>query len=299
MAITKNSGTLHPRNPHQGRYDFNALVKTMPSLEAYLEPNPTGDNTINFSDPVAVMSLNQALLAHYYQVNDWRVPAGYLCPPIPGRADYIHYLADLLGSDKSDADIVTHILDIGTGANCIYPIIGSQSYGWKFVGTETDQYAAKAARKIVESNSVLSGMVKIREQVHNKAFFKNVVKKDEYYDACMCNPPFYGSMTEANARNMRKQRNLSKSGKAESVSRNFSGHKSELVCHGGELGFLKRLMAESVEFKEQVGWFSCLVSNKDNLKPLRKVLGGLGVKKLEVVGMVQGQKVSRFIGWRF
>ncbi len=298
MVIAKNSGELHPRNPHQGRYDFNALGKTMPSLNAFLQANPTGDNTINFHDPVAVMTLNKALLAHYYQVKYWQVPAGYLCPPIPGRADYIHYLADLVGSDKPDADKVIHILDIGTGANCIYPIIGSQSYGWKFVGTETDVYAAKAARKLTDTNNCLKGMVNIRDQSHAKVFFENVVKKGEYYDACMCNPPFYGSMTEANTRNQRKQRNLSK-GKMITAPRNFAGHKSELVCHGGELGFVKRMMAESVKFNVQVGLFTCLVSNKDNLKPLKKVLSVLGAKRIEVVPMHQGQKTSRIIAWQF
>lgn len=299
MAITKNSGALHPRNPHQGRYDFNALVKAMPSLNAYLQPNPTGDSTINFGDVDAVRCLNKALLAHFYQVDHWQVPAGYLCPPIPGRTDYIHYLADLLGIDKPDSNRVVHVLDIGTGANCIYPIIGSQSYGWHFVGTESDKYAAKAAQKIIDANSCLKGLVKIRDQVHNKAFFKNVVKESEYFDACVCNPPFFASMKEANAQNIRKQRNLSKISNPVSASRNFSGHKSELVCHGGELGFLKRMATESVGFCTQVGWFTSLVSNKDNIKPLRKHLSTLGAKSIVVVPMYQGQKASRFIAWQY
>jgi 23S rRNA (adenine1618-N6)-methyltransferase len=43
-------------------------------------------------------------------------------PSIPGRADYIHYIADLLA--ESNNGIIPRSwdqgLDIGIGANCIY-----------------------------------------------------------------------------------------------------------------------------------------------------------------------------------
>ena len=151
----ERSETLHPRNLHQGRYDFAALCACCPELQVHLQPNPAGDQTINFSDASAVLSLNQALLAHYYQVKHWQIPSGYLCPPIPGRADYIHYLADLLARGNHGEVPLgkgVRVLDVGTGANCIYPIIGSQSYGWKFVGTDIDPVSIKTARAIVGAN---------------------------------------------------------------------------------------------------------------------------------------------------
>ena len=86
---------LHPRNPHQGRYDMEALCKACPELRSYLKSNPKDETTIDFSDSKAVLYLNKALLAHYYQTPNWQIPEGYLCPPIPGRADYIHHIADL------------------------------------------------------------------------------------------------------------------------------------------------------------------------------------------------------------
>ena len=152
---------MHPRNPHQGRYDLKALVGCCPELANYLVLNPRGEQTVNFSNEKAVRLLNQALLAHYYKIAHWDIPQGYLCPPIPGRADYIHYAADLLMGKKDNAQV----LDIGTGANCIYPIIGNRSYGWKFVGSDIDPLSVATAKLIVESNPVLKNKIKLTSVV--------------------------------------------------------------------------------------------------------------------------------------
>lgn len=93
---TSAKGQLHPRNPHQGRYDFPALTACLPELAAFVTITPRGEESIDFADPAAVKALNRALLAHFYGVRHWDIPPGYLCPPIPGRADYVHTAADLL-----------------------------------------------------------------------------------------------------------------------------------------------------------------------------------------------------------
>jgi len=56
--IKKNSadvGALHPRNPHAGRYDFAALCKSYPDMQGHLQPNPMGDQTIDFGDAQSVL----------------------------------------------------------------------------------------------------------------------------------------------------------------------------------------------------------------------------------------------------
>jgi len=145
---------MHPRNLHQGRYDFTLLCKALPALTEFVFKNQYGNLTIDFSQNRAVVALNQALLKQYYHVDFWQLPEGYLCPPIPGRADYIHGLADLLASQGGDIPTGKKIkvLDIGVGANCIYPIIGSQSYGWSFVGCDIDPISIKVAGSIVKFN---------------------------------------------------------------------------------------------------------------------------------------------------
>ena len=89
---------LHPRNRHSGRYDFATLIECCPELAPFVAPNAYGDDSIDFADPLALRALNRALLRHFYGVGPWDIPARYLCPPIPGRADHLHYLADLLAA---------------------------------------------------------------------------------------------------------------------------------------------------------------------------------------------------------
>ena len=97
-----------------------------------MQLNPYGKQTINFFNPQAVKALNKALLVTHYGIRYWDIPKNYLCPPIPGRADYIHYIADLIDPEgvnmmvKEECDDQPRrqcrCLDIGVGANCIYPL---------------------------------------------------------------------------------------------------------------------------------------------------------------------------------
>ena len=140
--------TLHPRNKHRQRYDFDALIKTSPALAQFVGINRYGDCAIDFADPKAVIALNSALLQHFYNIQNWRIPANYLCPPIPGRADYLHNIADLLATANGAMIPQTssiHVLDICVGANMVYPLIGQREYGWRFVGVDCDAIALNNA----------------------------------------------------------------------------------------------------------------------------------------------------------
>lgn len=289
---------LHERNKHRSRYDFASLVKHARELRDYVILNPYGDESIDFNNPMAVKMLNKALLRQDYQIEHWDIPEGYLCPPIPGRADYIHYLADLLAG-TNDGDIPLgnkiKILDVGTGANCIYPIIGHQTYGWSFVGTDVDKTAVRSAENIIAANASLRKDLTIRLQ-HNKGqIFKGVFRPGEQFDATICNPPFHASAAEAAAGSSRKQQNL---GKQKDVL-NFGGQHVELWCEGGELSFIRKMILESVSFASQVGWFTSLVSKSANLPFIYRALEQHAPLQVRTIEMAQGQKVSRFVAWTF
>lgn len=293
MATKSN---LHPRNQHSEGYDFVRLVAQTPELEAFTISNPVGQTTIDFQDVSAVRLLNRALLKTHYNIDFWDIPSGYLCPPIPGRVDYIHYLADLLaGSHNQEIPRGRHIkaLDIGTGASLVYPLVGQSEYGWHFTGVDIDAGAIKSARQICEFNKLA---MTIRRQSKPENIFCGVIQPKDAFHVTMCNPPFHKSIEHANKGTQRKWSNL---GKGRSTKLNFGGQNAELWCIGGEIKFIARMVEQSMEFADQCLWYTSMVSKKDNLQPLTKILRKAKVADFKVVEMAQGQKTSRFVAWTY
>lgn len=290
---------LHPRNRHRGRYDFAQLVRSSPALAGFLRPNPHGDRTIDYADPTAVKALNAALLRHFYSIQHWDIPPGYLCPPIPGRADYLHHAADLLAEgDAIPRGPAITVLDIGVGANCIYPILGRHEYGWRFVGSEIDPTALRNAQRIVTRNPALTGFVDCRRQTSASALFRGILRPGERFDLTLCNPPFHASAQEAAAGTQRKVRNLG-TGAAARPSLNFGGRNNELWCPGGEAAFIRRLIAESAERAAHCLWFTTLVSKAANVPGIRRALTAAHAVEVRMIPMAQGQKQSRIMAWSF
>jgi 23S rRNA (adenine1618-N6)-methyltransferase len=290
---------LHPRNPHRGRYDFKQLVKASPELAAFVSPNAYGDESIDFADPAAVKALNRALLIEGYGIKGWDIPAQYLCPPIPGRADYLHYLADLLAEGRGGIVPVgesVHVLDIGTGANCIYPLIGHRSYGWRFVGSDIDPKAIANAQQILDANTGLNDAIELRLQTSRQAIFKGVVLPDERFDITMCNPPFHASLSESLAGTQRKWKNLGREA-AKNPALNFGGQGAELWCKGGEEAFVCRMIEESAGVNCM--WFTTLISKSASLPGVYRALKKAGVADSRTIEMAQGQKKSRIVAWTF
>jgi 23S rRNA (adenine1618-N6)-methyltransferase len=287
---------LHPRNQHREGYDFERLIVKSPELEAVTTRNPRGQMTIDFQDANAVRMLNRALLRAHYDIDFWDIPASFLCPPIPGRVDYIHYLADLL-AESNGQEIprgpAIKALDIGTGASLVYPLTGQHEYGWDFTGVDIDPASLKSARQICQRNGLKIGL---RRQHNPEDIFEGVVGPDDMFHVTLCNPPFHASLAQAEEGTRRKWRNL---GKGHSAELNFGGQNAELWCPGGEIGFIARMIEQSMAFAEQCLWFTCLVSKKDNLKPLSRLLNKARVAEFRVVEMAQGQKTSRFLAWTY
>jgi 23S rRNA (adenine1618-N6)-methyltransferase len=297
---------LHPRNKHRARYDFKKLIKTSPELARFVRLNEYKDASIDFFNPAAVKALNKALLQHFYKLTYWDIPDGYLCPPIPGRADYIHHIADLLANTAAQVDLCQKIpkgnkitcLDVGVGANCVYPIIGHQEYGWSFIGADIDPASIASAQKIVAQNPALKGHVDIRRQPNPKDIFKGILPPGELVDVTICNPPFHASMAEAQAGSKRKVSNLKQQRVSKAVL-NFGGQSNELWCTGGESAFIANMVRQSQEFGSSCLWFSTLVSKQANVKGVLEALQAVGAKEVKTIPMSQGNKASRVIAWTF
>jgi len=292
---------LHPRNRHRARYDFKLLTEKCPELLPEVKMNEHGDESIDFARPESVRLLNKALLMLYYDITEWDLPDGYLCPPIPGRADYVHYTADLL-SQKNFGKIPKGeriiCFDIGIGANVIYPIIGVKEYGWTFIGSDTDVLALEAAEKIVGANSFLQNRVDLRQQNEPDAIFKNIMQENEFVDITICNPPFHASAEEALAVNKRKNSRMKPSASVKTV-RNFGGQPNELWYPGGEVAFVQQMINESKAFQNNCFWFTTLISKQSNMKRAHAALEKTGVTDIKIIPMGQGHKTSRILAWTF
>ncbi len=306
MAIEKKEHPtqkvrLHIRNKHRERYNFKALINSLPELQGYVTPNKYGDESVDFFNPVAVKLLNQALLKLHYFIPHWNVPENYLCPPIPGRADYIHNIADLLcvsNYGKIPTGKKVNCLDIGVGANCIYPLIGNAEYNWDFVGTDIDSVAIESAHTIIENNTHLKNNIELRLQKANNHFFKNIIQDDEYFDVTICNPPFHRSALEAQEGTVRKVSNLTHT-KATTPLLNFGGQQHELWCKGGEARFINDMIHESTKFTTSCFWFTTLVSKQSNLARATAKVNHVGATEVKVIPMGQGNKTSRILAWTF
>ena len=232
----------------------------------------TGRQTVNWSNPESVRALNSALLVADYGINPNyadMLPIGTLFPPVPGRADYVHHIADLLTRSNNDGDGNVPMgrqvvgVDVGTGASCIYPILATSIYGWRMIATEINPTSIQSARNIVTANA-LEDLIDVRVQERSSSIFDGVLHREEVVDFTMCNPPFYSSKEAFQAENARKLRGLSRSKKARrsdvvrsmpvdsattiesstGTSNNFGGNANELWCKGGEVAFVKKIIRE-------------------------------------------------------
>ncbi len=301
---------IHPRNKHQDRYDWIKLKAALPELEPFVVANEHGIVTIDFFNPEAVRMLNKALLKTYYGIEYWDIPPAYLCPPIPGRADYIHHAADLLascnnarpddavGRGKIPTGKKIRVMDIGVGANCVYPIIGAGEYGWSFTGIDIDKVAVKAAQEIVSRNSLLKDRVELRVQEEHDDIVNGIFAEGEFFDLLICNPPFHSSLNEAKEGNIRKNKNLT-GGKRTDSNLNFGGQFNELWCKGGEARFIRLMIIQSTYFPKSVFWYSTIVSKKEHLRDIYEELEHRKAADVKTITMSQGNKTTRIVAWTF
>lgn len=285
---------MHKKNKHTDDYDFNQLSLVHTDLESFIFTNANNKKTIDFANPKAVKALNTALLKSHYDVAFWDFPDHFLCPPIPGRVDYIHHVSDLLNRSKLTENIT--VLDIGTGANCIYPLLGNAEYDWSFIGVDSNDDALKAAQNIIDKNN-LQDQIKLKKQNDNAHVLSGVLSETDKVTVTMCNPPFFKNEEDALKATTSKLKGLGKP--TDQMVRNFAGQAHELWYKGGEKAFLHNYLYESSLLKTQSYWYTSLVSNKDNVKTINQSLKKLGATAVLTIGMNIGNKKSRIVAWTF
>jgi 23S rRNA (adenine1618-N6)-methyltransferase len=210
-------------------------------------------------------------------------------------------MADLLCSKnygKIPLGSTIKCLEIGVGANCVYPIIGNKEYGWSFAGADIDPVAIESACKIIEENPILKDKIELRLQPQPNDIFFGIIQKDEFFDLTICNPPFHTSPEEARSGTLRKLNNLNTGKITESIL-NFGGQNNELWCKGGELRFISDMIRQSKFFSASCFWFSTLVSKQSHLERIYEALKKEQVVEMKTIGMGQGNKSGRIVAWTF
>jgi len=284
---------MHPRNQHNNKYNFPDLIIALPELAPFVKTNAYGNESIDFFNAEAVKMLNKALLKKHYGIAHWEIPENYLCPPIPGRAEYIYQIADLLAKKDN-----VRVLDVGVGANCIYPIIGVHDYNWNFVGSDIDEQALASSQKIIDANPSLQHKIELRHQKNAHDIFHSIILPQEKFDLTISNPPFHASLKEAQQGNLRKNRNLKNSRNAKEQL-NFGGQGNELWCEGGEETFIEKMILQSAAYAKQVEWFSTLVSKESTLKKIQLKLEYVDARDMRILPMQLGNKVCRVVAWKY
>ncbi|PSG88685.1 23S rRNA (adenine(1618)-N(6))-methyltransferase RlmF [Aurantibacter aestuarii] len=284
---------MNTNNPHINNYDLQRLAKLTPKLKDYIFVNQYKVETIDFANPEAVKTLNKALIKSYYDIDYWEFSNAHLCPPIPSRVDYLHEINDVLKINKLN-DKAT-VLDIGTGATLIYPLLGQKAFGWNFIATDTDKDSLKNATKIIEKNK-LGHAISLRTQDNPAHILQNVLKPEEKVTVAISNPPFYKDEASAIKATQKKWRGLKLD---PNTGRNFSGKANELWYDGGEKAFIQNYIYDSSLIKTNVAWFTTLVSDKDLLRPMKVVLKKYEPEQVKVIKMTLGKKTSHMLLWTY
>lgn len=137
------AAAMHPRNKYaENAPDFSLLASKYPAFRSFVSYGAGANNRprIDWTDFNATRELTRVLLDHDYGIK-WWIPDGQLCPTVTNRANYIHWIEDLLAScpapwhQNGEHEEVVCGIDIGTGANCIYPLLGTALHKWHFVAT--------------------------------------------------------------------------------------------------------------------------------------------------------------------
>ncbi|XP_066455727.1 RNA N6-adenosine-methyltransferase METTL16 [Eleutherodactylus coqui] len=289
MALNKS---MHPRNRYKDKPpDFAYLASKYPEFKQHVNVGLSGRLGLNFKDPGAVRELTCTLLKEDFGLTI-DIPLERLIPTVPLRLNYIHWVEDLINFHDSDKTTIRRGIDIGTGASCIYPLLGATLNGWYFLATEVDDICYNYAKKNVEQNH-LADLIKV-VKVPQKTLLMDALKEESgiIYDFCMCNPPFFANQLEAQGVNSRNPRRPPPS----SVN---TGGITEIMAEGGELEFVKRIIHDSLQLKKRLRWYSCMLGKKCSLAPLKEELRIQGVPKVAHTEFYQGRTMRWALAWSF
>ncbi|KAI8807143.1 ribosomal RNA large subunit methyltransferase F-like protein [Cladochytrium replicatum] len=281
-------------NPYKlANVDYKRLADEHPSLKRYLKTSKKGI-WIDFKDPKAVREYNYALLWVDFRLR-LEIPLDVLCPPIANRLEYVLWIEHLLGPDHRTKDVIRGV-DIGTGASCIYPLLGvARNKHWRFHVLEVDERLAEYATENIRRNKMEDKIqVVLTDQgalnFAHPALLRDGRSVDVDFDFCMCNPPFFEDSVQRNDGLMKK---------ADAPSTVCTGSDVEMIAPEGEVGFVKNIISQSIEAPSRFRWYTSLIGIKSHVSVLEAEIIRLKPKTI-LVHTFQISRTTRWIlSWSF
>jgi 23S rRNA (adenine1618-N6)-methyltransferase len=282
LQKTNFNDKMHKNNKYfSNPPKFDHLAKIYPNFSKFVYKNKFGGYSINWKDKMALKELNKALLDYDFDIHYWDIPDGFLIPSIPSRCNYIHWISDLIAPFCIEN---VQGMDIGTGANLIYPILGHQIYGWSFIGTDINNESLQVSQKIIRENN-LETSIQVKLQPSEDKIFENIVDEKDFFHFCMSNPPYFSIEDEI---------------KQDNPHTDFDYNEKEAYCSGGEFGFICKIIKESHKYKNNFIWFTTLVGRKFNLDKIENILKEIkGLKEIKKTTFYQGKQARWGIAWTF
>ena len=264
--------------------DFLILIKEFPELKKYIikHDEKIEEFSFDWSNNDLSLLMTKSILNYYFNIKYYDIPKGFLIPPVPSRLNYLNLINELI-KDIEKENIIG--VDIGTGANIIYPILGNSIYCWKFICSEINNESYNNAKIILQNNNLEKNITLIKQANKNNIFI-TILNQENKYTFSMCNPPYYDYEQEI---------------KIEEKKRDTEFNFDEVYYKKGELGFFERYFEESICYKKNIFLFTILIGKKSNSEIIYDKINSYNniIKLCDIKKIMTGNNVRYIIYWSF
>jgi 23S rRNA (adenine1618-N6)-methyltransferase len=285
------------QRPPYSTVDFKALAKANPDFKQIWQECA---GKLDFQDPSTLQSLSKAILKVDFDL-ELSLPDNRLCPPIPNRWNYVSWIQGLLDStspsysNKYEAEREVVGLDIGTGASGIYAMLCMKSRpNWTMCATDIDKASFESAAANFAKNNLLS-RTKMLHTTPEMPLIPVDALGTQQLDFTLCNPPFFSDFKDM-------EKSLSGEGKATGPNAICTGANNEMVCPGGDLGFVTRIVNESLILRDKVTWYTSMLGKLSSAKSIVELLKSHGITNWAVGVLDPGTKTGTkrwVVAWSF
>ena len=281
--------------PPYSEIDFKLLAK---KDEAFKKIWQKHSGRLDFQDPETLKALTAAILSADFGLKI-DLPDNRLCPPVPNRWNYVAWIQALVDStspdysDQYDPSRKVTGLDIGTGASAIYTLLCLRTRpNWTMCCTDIDKKSFDSAARNLALNNMLT-RTKMLQTMEPNALIPLKFLGVEKLDFTICNPPFFADETDMRS-------SIKGEGKSWSPNAVCTGSDIEMVCPGGDLGFVTRMVEESLVLKEKVTWYSSMLGKMSSAKAIVDLLKKHRVTNWAVGCLEPGATTKRWVvAWSF